>query len=272
MMGKALYLVGAGNMGIALLERWLETGTVSHEIIVIDPTPSAHLLALQARYGFELNPERRPVADIVVIAVKPQYAKPAAARLADICNTDTLVISIMAGLLFRSLTQLVPSVMAFVRAMPNLAARHGKGLTALAASLTCSDAERKAAEALFAAAGSTVWVDEEDFDVATAIGGSGPGYLLLFVECMAQAAQRTGLEPEAAEALAEAVVIGTAALLENEKQSPADIRRAITSPGGTTQAGLNVLMEHKLDGLVARTIEAAAQRSRDLQAELSMEG
>lgn len=247
-MTAPIWLLGCGNMGGALLGRWVaeDMGPVA----VIDP----------AVPGADVPPQGRP--DVLVLAVKPQAWRAAAAPLVGRIGPMTLVVSVMAGVGTADLAEVFPGS-AIIRAMPNTPAGIGAGVTALFTA--AGDLAEGAAEALFSAAGTTVWLtDEGDFDAVTAVSGSGPAYVFAFIEALASAGVAAGLEAGLAARLARATVTGAAALAAADGTvSAADLRARVTSPGGTTAAGLQVLLPG-LVPLVADTVKAAAARSRQL--------
>lgn len=244
-----IWLLGCGNMGGALLGRWRaeDMGPVA----VIDPgLPAA-----------EIPADGRP--DVLVLAVKPQIWRAAAASLTDRIGAMTLVVSVMAGVTTADLAAVFPGS-AIIRAMPNTPAGIGAGVTALFT--TAGDFAEGAAEALFSAVGATLWLaDEADFDAVTAVSGSGPAYVFAFIEALAVAGAAAGLEPGLAARLARATVTGAAALAAADAAVTAgELRARVTSPGGTTAAGLEVLVPG-LAPLLTETVKAAAARSRQLR-------
>ena len=241
-----LWLIGAGNMGGALLARWRAAGL---DPVVVDP-------ALRLPMPAEGTP------DIVVLADKPQVWQRAAAGLVDRTGPRTMIVSIMAGVPVVALRARWPDAV-LARAMPNTPARLGQGITGLFVDGGGSDDRRRLTE-LFAAAGETVWLDDEgDFDALTAMSGSGPAYVFTFIEALAAAGEAAGLSPGLAARLAAVTVTGAAALAAEGKASPAALRVAVTSPNGTTAAGLAVL-QPRLDGLLRETVAAARSRSQAL--------
>jgi pyrroline-5-carboxylate reductase len=249
-----IWLLGCGNMGGALLGRWLaeDMGPVA----VIDPAPRALPDGVSASAN---PPEGRP--DVLVLAVKPQVWREAVLPLIAKTGPLTLVVSVMAGVTTADIASVFPGA-AIIRAMPNTPAGIGQGVTALFT--TAGDLAEGAAEALFSAAGATVWLeDEADFDAVTAVSGSGPAYVFAFIEALAAAGAAAGLEPGLAARLARATVTGAAALAATDPAPAATLRERVTSPGGTTAAGLAVL-QPGLVPIVEATVSAAAARSRQL--------
>lgn len=252
-----LWVVGCGNMGGVLLRRWLACGLDAASVTVIDPAPRdapAEVASIAS------VPAAGEPPHVVLLAVKPQALAEVAERLRPRVG-EALVISILAGVQVATLRRLLsPRV---VRAMPNTPAQIGQGATALHGG---NSADREIAGALMAAAGAVHWLEDETlFDAVTAISGSGPAYVFRFIEALAAAGTAAGLPAATAAALALETVTGAAALAAGGSASPADLRAQVTSPNGTTAAGLTVLDgEGALSALLAATVAAAARRSREL--------
>ena len=243
-------------MGGALLQRWTAGGLT--DVAVIDPDPRGQWDGIAASAG----PPVGEAPDVLVVAVKPQLLAEAAAPLLPLLKPGTLIVSVLAGTTCATLSATFEG-RAVVRTMPNTPARIGHGVTALFAS---QNAGREVAATLMAAAGVCVWLDDEtQFDAVTALSGSGPAYVFAFIEALGAAGVAAGLpEPLAAE-LALRTVAGAAALAATGEADPTALRRAVTSPNGTTAAGLAVLGEGgALDRLVAATLAAAQRRSVEL--------
>ncbi|MDP4021438.1 pyrroline-5-carboxylate reductase [Methylobacterium sp. NEAU 140] len=260
-MPASLTLAGAGKMGGAMLAGWIEAGLDPRATAVVDPSPSPEIAALCAARGIRLNPEAPEPAAVLVLAIKPQGLEAAARALDRMIGDDTLVVSILAGKTVADLTARLPRARAVVRAMPNLPASIGRGATGAFAAPGVSAGQRAVADALLAATGTVAWLDAEAaVDAVTAVSGSGPAYVFLLAETLAEAGIAAGLAPEVARALARATVSGAGALLDASEAEPDALRRAVTSPGGTTAAALDVLMRG--DGLapLMREAVAAAQR------------
>jgi len=267
MMGSAVspvLMMGAGHMGGALITGWRRSGAVSvAELILRDPAPGE--AAVQAsRDGAVLNgpPANLRSARTVVLAVKPQTWRVAAQEIAPHLAQDVVIISIMAGVATRDLAEAFPG-RPIVRVMPTTAAATLKG----AASLWTSDPRARAtARRLFEPLGVVVELTlESQMHAATAASGSAPAYLYALVEALETAAVEAGLDLDAAKTLSRSALIGAAALLEETGSSAADLRRGVTSPGGTTAAALAVLTgSGELADLVTRAVRAATARSKDL--------
>ena len=249
-------------MGGALLDGWRAGGLADSAITVIDPAkPDVPVRVLEA-----LPDEDLP--DILVVAIKPQLAAQILAPLRPRMTAATLVLSIMAGIDCATLAQLC-GAQSVVRAMPNTPARIGKGVSGLIG-LGASAAQKAQAEALMAAVGSALWMESEaQFDALTALSGSGPAYVFHFIEALTEAAVAQGLSRALAQALARQTLFGSAALAEQSGRDAGDLRREVTSPNGTTAAGLAQLdgPQHHLIALLTKTLEAAAARSRAMAEE-----
>ena len=261
----ALVLVGAGKMGGAMLQGWLGRKLPPKQVVVLEPQPSKEIKAL-AKRGVRINPEGNigKVA-AMVIAVKPQTAPDALPALAPLIGAKTVVVSIMAGRTLGFLERSLPNA-TIVRAMPNTPAAIGRGITVAVGNRRVTAPARKLAHALLAATGSVEWVDDEALmDAVTAVSGSGPAYVFLLAETMAQAGVVAGLPAALAEKLARETVAGSGELLHRSPLPAASLRSNVTSPGGTTAAALEVLMgKDGLDPLMTRAVAAATKRGRAL--------
>jgi pyrroline-5-carboxylate reductase len=261
-----LVLVGAGKMGGALLEGWLRLGLDPGRIAVLEPLPRPEVAALAA-HGLRLNPDPGTLgnAAAVVIALKPQVAADALPALAPLVSASTVVVSIMAGRTLQFLAGALARPTAIVRAMPNMPAAIGRGIT-VAVPRNVNAAQRDLADQLLAATGSVEWIDDEALmDAVTAVSGSGPAYVFLLAETLAQAGAAAGLPLPLAQKLARETVAGSGELLHRSALDAAALRVNVTSPGGTTAAALAVLMgQNGLAPLMTRAIAAATARSREL--------
>jgi pyrroline-5-carboxylate reductase len=261
-----IVLAGAGKMGGALLDGWLRAGLDPAKVAVIEPAPAPQITALAAR-GLRLNPHPSALTDVaaIVVAVKPQTADQAMPAIAPLAGASTVVVSIMAGRTLQFLSQSLKNAGAFVRAMPNTPASIGRGIT-VAVPLRVTDAQRDLAHRLLAATGTVEWVEDERLmDAVTAVSGSGPAYIFLLAEALAEAGAAAGLPRELADKLARETVAGSGELLHRSSLDAATLRQNVTSPGGTTAAALDVLMGNDgLAQLMKKAIAAATERSRKL--------
>jgi pyrroline-5-carboxylate reductase len=251
-------------MGGAMIAGWRRARAIdASDMIIRDPNPGEAALAARDA-GARLNPpeESLPTARTVIFAVKPQIWRAAAAELAPHLASDAAIVSVVAGVAAADLGQAFAG-RPIVRAMPTLASAIGQGSIALWA----ADAALLAEFAdVFSALGAvTALADEDLMHVATAASGSAPAYLYAFIEALAAAATRSGLPAEDAQRMVRATICGAAALLAESGDDPAALRQRVTSPGGTTEAALGVLMDHNaLGALLDKAVAAAVARSREL--------
>jgi pyrroline-5-carboxylate reductase len=265
---SSLVLVGAGKMGGAMLQGWLALGLPPAAVSALDPFASQELIDLCAARGVALNPPLASLSppQVLVLAVKPQMLDQAAPGIAPLVGSDTLVVSIMAGKTMGDIAARLPAS-AIVRAMPNTPAAVGRGVTGAAASAGVAPAQRAMADALLRAIGRVEWVaDEALIDAVTAVSGSGPAYVFHMVEALAAAGEAVGLPADIAMRLARATVEGSGELMFREPDvSAAQLRKNVTSPGGTTAAALDVLMAPDgLTQLMERAVAAARRRAGEL--------
>ncbi|HVF95638.1 MAG TPA: pyrroline-5-carboxylate reductase [Sphingomonas sp.] len=255
-----IWLIGCGNMGGAMLRRWLDDGMPPERVTVI--TRSGTGIPDGVRHSASL-----PADDpgIVVLAVKPQQLDTIAPAFAD--RRVPLLVSILAGVDCATISSRIPAE-AVVRAMPNLPVAIGKGVTALFTP-TPDPAVHAAATALAAPLGSVEWVENEaQFDAVTALAGCGPGFVFRYADALAQAGIALGLAPEQARRLALATLDGSASMAAAADESPATLADRVASPGGSTREGLNVLdRDNALVGLMTATLAASARRNAEMAAE-----
>jgi pyrroline-5-carboxylate reductase len=265
---KTIVLVGAGRMGTALLKGWIARKL--GPVVVVEPNPSPELRRLTKSKRISLLGKIEDVdasaVGVCVVAIKPQILRSEAARLRAFADQGALILSIAAGTSTQSFAKACGAKARIIRSMPNLPGSIGKGISALYATPKATPKDRAEAEALLAALGDVVWVKKETMiDTVTAVSGSGPAYVFLMVEALAAAAEREGLPRPLALKLARATIVGAGALLDSTDKPAAELRRDVTSPGGTTEAALSVLMEQEaLSVLIARAVEAARKRAHDL--------
>jgi pyrroline-5-carboxylate reductase len=265
MAGGDLLLVGCGRMGSALLRGWLATA-IAARIVAVEPDgvaledPSLRVVAKAADIpvGF--------VPDVVVLAVKPQVMPRLLTQYGRFVRPGTVFLSIAAGRTLGFLAAALGPHAAIVRAMPNTPAAIGRGMSILVASSDTTSEQRARCEAVLAVAGEVAWIEDECLmDAVTAVSGSGPAYVFLMIEALAEAGRKAGLPVPLAERLARQTVIGAAALAAADPADAAALRAAVTSPGGTTAAALGVLMaKDGLQPVMDRAVAAAARRSAEL--------
>ncbi|SIT82985.1 pyrroline-5-carboxylate reductase [Yoonia rosea] len=260
---RGLVLLGCGKMGSAMLEGWLRTGLPPTSVWVIDPNPSDWL----KEQGVAISGETPPNPAVVIIAVKPQMMSDALPDVKSLGNGKTLVISVAAGTPISTFEEVLGPKTPIVRAMPNTPASIGRGITAIIGNAMVQDDHLDLSEALMLSVGDVVRLDAEDqMDAVTAISGSGPAYVFHLIESLAAAGMAQGLSAELSMQLAKATVAGAGDLAEQSDENPAQLRTNVTSPNGTTQAALEVLMDAKtgFPHLLRRAVAAAANRSREL--------
>ncbi len=268
---QPLLLLGCGKMGGAMLQGWLKGGLSGEAVIVADPNRAGVLEMLP-----KLN-TKNIVADIadlpgslapsfIILAVKPQFMDQAMASLKSLNYADSVFLSIAAGKTVGYFERHLGQAAAIVRAMPNTPASIGKGITVGYPNKNVSDFQKDICHDLLSAVGNVEWVEEEKLiDAVTAVSGSGPAYVFSMVEALAGAGEQIGLPPELARKLARQTICGAGALLEQSDETAAQLRMNVTSPGGTTEAGLNILMGEKgLGKLMGETVRAAHQKSKNL--------
>lgn len=260
---QGLVLLGCGKMGSAMLAGWLESGLPSRSVHVIDPAPSEWLQAS----GVYLNAGLPAAPAVVVLAVKPQMMGEALPGVTALGNGRSLFISIAAGTSLQRLASILGEQTPIIRAMPNTPAAVGHGISALVGNAHCSEHELGLAESLLSAVGETLRLDDEaQIDAVTAVSGSGPAYVFHLIEAMAMAGEAEGLSSEMAMQLARTTVIGSGYLAAGSAETAEQLRKNVTSPKGTTEAALNVLMNQDtgLPPLMQKAIAAAAARAREL--------
>ena len=262
-MSKNIVLVGAGNMGFAMLAGWLKAsgGTSFH---VVEPNEELRERAAKEGAKTYANIDEIPdlEADLIFLAVKPQVmgeVVPPYSRF----STATFV-SIAAGTTVASLTSWLGDKTAIIRTMPNTPAAIGEGMMVSYANPHTSKAAKEAADRLLSASGETGWIEDEALmDAVTAISGSGPAYVFHFIEVLAEAAEALGLAPELSRKLALQTVKGAGLLAQSSEDDPGTLRQKVTSPGGTTAAALNVFMG-PLGELTKEATKAANDRGVEL--------
>jgi len=262
-------LVGAGRMGGAMLKAWLHAGLDPEQIFVVDPGAPAEILALRDEHGFSIavGPEAvTAVPGVIVIAVKPQQMDSVLPGLAPLMGRETVAISIAAGRTIDSIAGHLGPHRAIIRAMPNTPAAIGRGITVACANGKVTSAQAGACSELLGAVGEVAWIEDEALmDAVTAVSGSGPAYVFLLTECLADAGVEAGLPRDLAAQLARVTVQGAGALMEASDEPADKLRKNVTSPGGTTEAALAQLMgEPGLRDLMKRAVASAVRRSKEL--------
>jgi pyrroline-5-carboxylate reductase len=269
---RRIGLIGAGNMAAALARGLLASGVVSPDRVRASDVNENRLGELKRAHGIEVTADNRALAswaDLLVLAVKPQVIDTALADLTGSVAANALVVSIAAGVPLAAIEARLPAQAHTVRAMPNTAAMALAGATAIAPGSHASAGDLAAAKALFEAVGRVVVVDEALLDAVTGLSGSGPAYVMMAIEALADGGVKMGLSREAALTLAAQTVYGSAKLQLETGEHPARLRDMVTSPGGTTIAGIHALEAGGLRTTLMNAVESATHRSKELGAEAS---
>jgi len=259
--------VGAGNMAGALIRGLIGTATVPADRIIAADPDRARLSSLEAELDIGVttdNAEAVKDATVVVLATKPQVFAQVLPGLAAAVSLDTLLVSIAAGISTGMIERAFPDGSRVVRTMPNTPALVGAGATAIAAGTHATDDDLELAETLFRSVGISVRVPEAQIDAVTGLSGSGPAYVFAMIEALRDAGVREGLPEETALQLASQTVFGAARLLLDEKEAPEVLRDRVTSPGGTTRAGLDALETASFADAIIGAVRAATRRSVEL--------
>jgi len=276
MANKKTILVGAGHMGGALAAGWLTNkragGLSTEDLVILDPSPSEEIQALISKHNLKhidmLGLNEASEIGMIVLAVKPQMLDKATDGLKLILPTDCAILSILAGTPIKRLSEIFGD-RPIIRAMPNTPAAIGAGITVCVAN-EAGEARKQDATRLLKVTGQVEWVEDERLiGPVTAVSGSGPAYVYLMAEALAAAGFSEGLPRDLADKLARETIIGAGALLASTDKTPQELRRAVTSSGGTTQAALDVLMGGGggLPELVRQAVNAAERRSRKMATE-----
>ena len=266
-MTTDILLVGCGNMGFAMLKGWL--GQPDLAFHVVEPDDALRERANKAGANAHPSADRLPgdlMPALTFLAVKPQVMADVAPLYRAYAGGRTTFVSIAAGTTIEALAAMLPGPTPIIRCMPNTPAAIGRGMLVSCANDAVSDAAKALAETLLATRGETAWIDDESLmDAVTAISGSGPAYVFHFIECLAEAARAVGLPEDLAAQLAAQTVAGAGELAIRSDDPPARLREQVTSPGGTTAAGLSVFMaDNALQKLVTKAATAARDRGREL--------
>ncbi|WP_430474280.1 pyrroline-5-carboxylate reductase [Thalassospira lucentensis] len=269
-MNTRLLLVGCGKMGSAMLEGWLAQGLEAANVYIVEQTETT--AKLQSRYGINGVTDIKDVPQefipqVVLFAVKPQVLPDVIADYKSLVRAETVFLSVAAGKTINFFASNLGEMARIVRAMPNTPAAVSRGMTVMCPTDNVSIAQRDMCETLLKTVGLVSWVEDENLmDAVTALSGSGPAYIFHLVEAMAQAGETAGLPADQAMLLARQTVVGAGFLLDASEDTAATLRQNVTSPGGTTAAALDVLMDQKsgLPELMTRAVEAARKRSVEL--------
>ena len=266
-LGKTIAFLGAGNMAEALVKGLLRAGVATPTEILLTDRRKDRLAELASVYGVRTSPDNLAAAReaaIVVLSVKPQAMDKLLGEISPALDGSKLVVSIAAGVPLAAIERRVGHGVRIVRTMPNTPALVGAGATAIAAGEHATPEDMEQAKALFDAVGKTAIVDEQLLDAVTGLSGSGPAYVFLVIEALADAGVKVGLDRRTAQDLAAQTVLGSAKLLLETGEHPGRLKDQVTSPGGTAIAGLHTLEAGGLRTTLMNAVEAATRRSHEL--------
>jgi len=264
---KRLGFIGAGNMAGALIRGLLQSGLYGPRELAASDADSDRLAALAGETGIRTHPGNPALVEdctAVVLAVKPQVLPDVLAEVRDHAAPDLLVVSIAAGIPLSLIRGGLGKDLPLVRVMPNTPALIGRGMSALAPGGRATDEHLAVARAVFEAVGETLVVEESMMNAVTAVSGSGPGYVFRIMEALVEAGEGVGFEREAAVRLVIQMVLGAAHLAVESDRSLAELREMVTSPGGTTAAGLAVMDDRNLEEILTAAVRAARDRAVEL--------
>ncbi|MEJ6558167.1 MAG: pyrroline-5-carboxylate reductase [Candidatus Thioglobus sp.] len=264
--------IGAGNMAYAIISGLINNDFSAENIKISDTNES--LLSLRKKeFNLEVftdNSELVRHCDVIVLAVKPQMFSSVCQLLKQALNSNTLIISIAAGVRVHDIDRWLGGDCAIVRTMPNTPALLNQGVTGMFANERVSDAQKELATSILNSVGQSLWVtDEVMLDAVTALSGSGPAYFFLMIESMSKAGVALGLDDKTAQSLSIQTALGASMMASVSDESPRDLRANVTSPNGTTQAAIESFQDQNFDMIVAHAMRAAFDRASQLAAELS---
>jgi pyrroline-5-carboxylate reductase len=265
--GRIIGFIGAGNMAEAMIRGLLEAKLVSAERLMASDIIEARRQQIDERFGVQTVAESREVAakaSILILAVKPQDMEAALKGIAPAIDQTKTIISIAAGTPIAFIAERLPAKARVIRVMPNAPALVLAGAAGIAKGEHATAQDLQMAEAIFGAIGKAVVVEEKHLDAVTGLSGSGPAYVFLFIEALADAGVKVGLARDVAKLLAAQTVLGAAKMLLESGRHPAELKDMVASPGGTTIAGLHALERGGLRGILMEAVEAATIRSREL--------
>jgi pyrroline-5-carboxylate reductase len=270
--GKKIVVLGAGNLGGALIEGLLQAGVVAARNVTATVRSQERAEALAARLPVRVtaggNVEAAAGADVIVLGVKPPKITEVAREIRSALRDETIVVSLAAAVSLERIEQALAKRVPVFRAMPNLAMTVRQSATALCCNKHANDDHRRIVEQLFTTVGAVVFVEEPLMHAVTALSGSGPAYVYYVIEALTAAGARLGLPEEIAARLALQTVLGAATLACNTETPPPELRRRVTTPGGTTAAAVAILEQRQTRQAWVDALEAAAQRSREIAAAL----
>ena len=267
MDSKSIGFIGAGIMAEAIIRGLIDRGVFSPSRIRIYDPAKERCDFFSSTFGVIADASNEQViekSDIIILAVKPQVMASALAPAASTFRANQLVISIAAGIRTETLDTICGKIPAIIRIMPNTPALIGQGISAICPGPRATEAHLEMTETIFSAVGSTIRVDESAMDGVTAISGSGPAYIFYWMENMLKAAGELGFEPSIARKLVYQTFIGSSALAAASQEAPEELRKRVTSKGGTTEAAIRTMNEAGVDRAVIAAVQAASRRSKEL--------
>jgi pyrroline-5-carboxylate reductase len=263
---KRIAVLGAGNMGAALIGGMLKAGVATPERLVATTRSEAHAREIAERFSIQAtagaNREAVSTADLVILGVKPSTLPSVLAEVHDCLRADQILVSLAASLPIAVIQRVVERRMPIFRAMPNIPVIVEEGATAISSNGMASPEERQFVEGIFRAVGVVCWVDEENMDAVTALSGSGPAYIYMVIEALIAGGLKMGLSREIATRLAEQTVLGAAKLVRETGLHPAILRDQVITPGGVTISAIHELERHGLRSMLISALETATQHSR----------
>lgn len=265
---KNIAFVGAGSMAEAIIIGLINGGVCFPEHIkVTNRTSKERLASLHQAYGVSVTEDKQETvsgASIIILAMKPKDVRAGIESIRDYVNSTQVVISILAGISSETIQELFGKKLSIIRAMPNTSATIQKSATGLACNSNVTAAQLKQATELFQAIGTVTHVEEDQLDAVTGLSGSGPAYIYYIAEALEKAAEETGLEKATAKALIAQTLLGAAEMLMTSGKEPVILRKEVTSPGGTTEAGIEKLQAYQVDEAITACVKRATERSHEL--------
>jgi pyrroline-5-carboxylate reductase len=264
---KKLGIIGTGNMGGAIIGGLIKVGLLKPEKIFafdVDDKKLDEFCQTHRINKCASNTEVVKQSDLILLSVKPQNMREVLEDIEPAVTDDKSFLTVAAGIPTVFIEGLLKKDIPVVRAMPNTPGLIGSGATAIAPGRLANEVDMKIAETIFSSIGIVVMAEEKDLDAVTALSGSGPAYFFLLIECLTKAGVAVGLSEEMAETLAKQTALGAAQLALNSDDTPAELRKKVTSKGGTTEAALNVFQDEKYEDIVKKAIKAATDRAGEL--------
>ncbi|MEO4052573.1 pyrroline-5-carboxylate reductase [Solibacillus sp. CAU 1738] len=261
-----IVFIGAGSMAEALIHGWIENNCVSNEqIFITNKSDTERLQTLQSKYGVQIlgNITTLAQADLIILAIKPKDAHAAMTTIAPYLHSHTAVLSVLAGISMETISATL-GVRPIARVMPNTSATIGMSASGVAFNEAVDEQLKSIYLKMLSAVGIVIEVAEDQLHAITALSGSGPAYLYYLIEAFEKVGTEVGLEKEIVRTLMVQTLAGSAAMLQSVKEEPSVLRRKVTSPGGTTEAGIRALEEHHFNEAIAACIKSAEARSREL--------